>query len=134
MRQVREEATESIELPAGSWGSGKDWRVWEGEQVQDIVALHEALQQEFLTHLDACAPLVARMPYLDDALQQLFLALASDWAFMVTKDSAADYARARAYEHGERMRSILRSRIPDSDHADRVFGHLDARCLTPARP
>lgn len=133
LRQVREYATESIELPAGSWGSGKDWRVWDGEQVHDIVALHDALQREFLTHFDAREPAPARMPYLDDALQQLFLALSSDWAFMVTKDSAAEYARARAFEHGERMRSILRSGVPDSDTSDRAFGHLDARVLSSER-
>ncbi len=39
----------------------------------------------------------------------MFLALASDWAFMITKDSAADYARKRADGHFQRVAELLHS-------------------------
>jgi len=86
----------------GSWGSGKDWRVWSGPQVADVVKQHDALQDRFVglvekrvtSHND-----VARDPVSDQLARQLLLALSSDWAFMVTKDSAAGYARDRAHGH-----------------------------------
>jgi 1,4-alpha-glucan branching enzyme len=37
---------------------------------------------------------------------EAMLALESDWAFMVTKDSAADYARRRAAVHTERFDTL----------------------------
>ena len=113
-----------VDLPESSWGSGKDWRVWDGEQVADMVQANAALQQGLLalprTHL--------RDRVRDLAVTEAMLALSSDWAFMVTKDSAADYARRRATVHTERFDSIVAGTgaLPWDD---RVFGHLDARLL-----
>ena len=89
-----------VELPASSWGSGKDWRVWDGEQVADMVEANAALQRRLLA-----LPVndAVRDPVADQAVTEALLALSSDWAFMVTKDSAADYARRRAREHTERF-------------------------------
>jgi 1,4-alpha-glucan branching enzyme len=68
------------------------------------------------------------------------LALSSDWAFMVTKDSAADYARRRARVHTERF-DRLAGLLLDGQYArarecaavfraeNGPFGHLDARSL-----
>ncbi len=117
-----------VELPASSWGSGKDWRVWDGEQVADIVAGNDALQRELLAALPKAA--TARDPLADQALREALLSLSSDWAFMVSKDSAPDYARRRAQGHADRARVLLgdggdlarwRSESP--------FGGLDARGL-----
>lgn len=132
LRNVRHQAHDVIELPAGSWGSGKDWRVWDGAQVQDIVDLNAAVQREFL-HEVARLPRhmqQSRIPYLDDALHQLLLTLSSDWAFMITKDSAAQYARQRATFHAAKMREILKERRTNASSRDRPFGYLDARILT----
>jgi 1,4-alpha-glucan branching enzyme len=85
-----------VELPPSSWGSGKDWRVWAGEQVADIVGLNDHVQKALVS---AVAPTVARDPLRDALAQEALLALSSDWAFMVSKDSAADYARDRARTH-----------------------------------
>jgi 1,4-alpha-glucan branching enzyme len=125
-----------VELPASSWGSGKDWRVWEGEQVGDLVDAGWVLQKELLA-LDA-GPY--RDPVLDQAVREALLALSSDWAFMVTKNSAADYARRRAAVHADRfaeLAGLLRSGSRDRALArarelrtqDGPFGHLDARAL-----
>ncbi|MEY7971991.1 1,4-alpha-glucan branching protein domain-containing protein [Saccharomonospora xinjiangensis] len=125
-----------VDLPASSWGSGKDWRVWDGEQVADMVRANTALQQRLLA-----LPVrgSARDRVADQAVTEALLALSSDWAFMVTKDSAADYARRRASEHTERfdrLAEALRAGLPDARAlADGCrataspFGHLDARDL-----
>ena len=125
-----------VELPASSWGSGKDWRVWDGEQVADMVESNAALQRR-LSSLEV--PRGYRDPVADQAVREALLALSSDWAFMVTKDSAADYARRRAREHTERFDTLaaaIRTGDPAGPataqrlrRASGVFGRLDARAL-----
>ncbi|MBB4685551.1 1,4-alpha-glucan branching protein domain-containing protein [Amycolatopsis jiangsuensis] len=128
-----------VDLPASSWGSGKDWRVWDGEQVADMVRDNAALQTRLLNLADRCQG-TARDAVADQAVAEAMLALSSDWAFMVTKDSAADYARRRAAVHTERFDTLAglldrgdRTRAlalaDEYRRADGPFGHLDARAL-----
>lgn len=124
-----------VDLPASSWGSGKDWRVWDGEQVADLVADGTELQGELLSTVDKYGG-AYRDPVLDQLVREALLALASDWAFMVTKDSAADYARRRAETHRERfaeLANLLRDpdpvRLAALRAEDGPFGQLDARDL-----
>ncbi|WP_031464780.1 1,4-alpha-glucan branching protein domain-containing protein [Sciscionella sediminilitoris] len=114
-----------VELPASSWGSGKDWRVWEGGKVADIVEANEKLQHVLLSAVDDQSG-EFRDPRLDRLASEAMLALASDWAFMVSKDSAVDYAQRRAAVHTERCYALAAGADP---HTDTVFGHLDAREL-----
>ena len=122
-----------VEVPASSWGSGKDWRVWDGEQVADMVADNAALQRRVL----ALPRSHVRDRAADWAVGEAMMALSSDWAFMVTKDSAADYARRRATVHTSRFDELAR-RIglgplpPEVERwarQDNPFGQLDARDL-----
>jgi 1,4-alpha-glucan branching enzyme len=126
--------------PGGSWGSGKDWHVWDGEQVRDLVEASDDVQHRLLRvvdkELDRAHP--QRRRDLDALMHEAFLTTSSDWAFMVTKDSAAGYARDRATEHARRFHAIA-DRIEATRSVDRlieaqrrtdgVFGHLDARVL-----
>ncbi|HWE90169.1 MAG TPA: glycoside hydrolase family 57 protein [Pseudonocardiaceae bacterium] len=132
-----------VELPASSWGSGKDWRSWDGEQVADLVEAGAAAQALLLSVVDKHVGAL-RDPALDQLVREALLALSSDWAFMVTKDSAADYARRRAKEHHDRLVHLadaVRCADRTGDRAevsalverlradDGPFGHLDARML-----
>jgi 1,4-alpha-glucan branching enzyme len=122
-----------VELPASSWGSGKDWRVWDGEQVADLVDAGAAVQRELLSTVD-CFVGGFRNPVADQLAREAMLALSSDWAFMVTKDSAADYARRRAAGHRTRtveLAAALRAGATTAEYraVDGPFGHLDARRL-----
>jgi 1,4-alpha-glucan branching enzyme len=128
-----------VALPPSSWGSGKDWRVWAGEQVADLVTTNDRVQKALLHAVAGPAPLT-RDPLRDALAQQALLALASDWAFMVTKDSAAAYARDRAVGHAARVDElagllaagrpgVAARRIAAWGAQDRVFGHVDARLL-----
>lgn len=123
------------DLPPSSWGSGKDWRVWAGERVADIVALNERVQK---TLLDSRAPAVARDPLRDALAQEALLALSSDWAFMISKDSAAGYARDRAQTHAGHVEelAVLLAAGRRRAAAQRItrwaatpFGSVDARLL-----
>jgi 1,4-alpha-glucan branching enzyme len=135
---------EPVVLPASSWGSGKDWRVWEGAAVSDVVADNDDVARRLLAAVDGVPRSAGRDATLDALAVQAALALSSDWAFMVTKDSAAHYARRRAAEHRDRVRELT-DLLPAGRHAeaarragafaaqDDLFGHLDARALTRAR-
>lgn len=118
-----------VELPGSSWGSGKDWRVWDGAQVADLVADHDAMQRELLDGLPLPGP--ARDPVADQAVREALLALSSDWAFMVSKSSTPDYARRRAAGHLARARALLNGATEELSRwrAESPFGRLDARRL-----
>lgn len=125
------------ELDPGSWGSGKDWRVWDGEAVADLVAADRELQRRVGKVLAVRTE--GRDATRDQVARSALLALASDWAFMITKDSAAGYARDRhARHHADvaRLASLVERADPAAvAYADRLrsldgpFGHLDARLL-----
>jgi 1,4-alpha-glucan branching enzyme len=128
-----------VELGPSSWGSGKDWRVWTGPAVQDLAVTAKGVQHRLLSTVDAHRG-AARDPVLDQLAREAFLALSSDWAFMVTHDSAAAYARDRAATHAGRVHELA-DLLDAGDRrsaevlADRLrvldgpFGHLDARRL-----
>jgi 1,4-alpha-glucan branching enzyme len=114
-----------VELPASSWGSGKDWRVWDGQQVADLVDAGADVQRELLSTVDAMVG-GYRDPVADELVREAMLALSSDWAFMVTKNSAADYARRRAAAHRTRFTELATGRATVRGGP---FGQLDARGL-----
>jgi 1,4-alpha-glucan branching enzyme len=133
-----------VELPPSSWGSGKDWQVWSGEKVADLVQLNAEVVDTALTTVDKAlgetdAP-PARNVVADQILRETLLTVSSDWPFMVSKDSAADYARYRAHLHAHATREIAGALASGrSEHAQRLaegwnradglFGALDARRL-----
>ena len=103
----------AVELAEGSWGSGKDFRVWEAGEAGELRDTGRAAQYAVLDRLRAGAPENGQAPHrdacADEMVTELLLALASDWAFMITKDSAADYARARARAHFGALSELLRA-------------------------
>jgi 1,4-alpha-glucan branching enzyme len=120
----------------GSWGLGKDWHIWTGPQ--DIADLQGSLAKEALAALDATHPRVERSLPHDQLLRELLLALSSDWAFMVSHDTAAEYARGRFDTHA-RATSALAGALREGRHDDAArhaardaerdhpFGSLDSR-------
>ncbi len=133
-----------VELPPSSWGSGKDWQVWSGEQVADLVALNAEVVDTALSTVDKALAQTGTAPardlVADQILRETLLTVSSDWPFMVSKDSAADYARYRAHLHAHATREIAGAlasgrrdaaeRLADGwNRADGLFGALDARRL-----
>ena len=135
----------SAELSAGSWGSGKDWRVWDGAQVQDLVQANARLEARALASVQATLGTAgspdSRNQVLDQLMREVLLGLSSDWAFMITKDSATEYARRRAEEHARRAHDLMDALdagdglraahlVEQQRLQDWCFGHLDARLLS----
>lgn len=136
-----------VELPPSSWGSGKDWQVWSGEKVADLVQLNTEVVDTALSSVDKAMAQTATLSgsnprdrIADQILREALLTVSSDWPFMVSKDSAADYARYRAKLHAHATREIADAlasgrresaqRLADGwNRADNLFGALDARRL-----
>lgn len=136
-----------VELPPSSWGSGKNWQVWNGEPVADLVQLNNEVVDTALSTVDKAltqnASVGAPRPrdhVADQILRETLLTVSSDWPFMVSKDSAAEYARYRAHLHAHATREISDAlaagrrehaeRLADGwNKADGLFGALDARRL-----
>lgn len=137
----------AVDLPPSSWGSGKDWQVWSGEKVADLVALNGEVVETGLNTVDKALAQTAALSgptprdrIADQILRETLLTVSSDWPFMVSKDSAADYARYRAHLHAHATREIaealasgrreIAQRLADGwNRADGLFGALDARRL-----
>ncbi len=101
----------AVELQPGSWGSGKDFRVWENGEAGDLRDQGRGAQYAFLEYLRSRgqAANIGRDVRGDAIATELLLGLASDWPFMITKDSAAEYARNRADTHLRTVADLLRS-------------------------
>ncbi|MEN0138986.1 MAG: glycoside hydrolase family 57 protein [Rhodococcus sp. (in: high G+C Gram-positive bacteria)] len=136
---------EPVQLENSSWGSGKDWRVWAGDQVADLVQLNSEVVGTALDTVDKSQDAAPGRPALrsrvnDQMLREALMTVSSDWAFMVSKDSAAGYARDRAHKHAHATREIaaavsagkdaVASRLAEGwNRADGLFAGLDARRL-----
>ncbi|QIP39826.1 hypothetical protein G9444_2581 [Rhodococcus erythropolis] len=138
---------EPVQLEDSSWGSGKDWRVWAGDQVSDLVQLNSEVVDTALTTVDksrgrdnAPGRPELRNRVNDQVLRETLMTVSSDWAFMVSKDSAAGYARERAHKHAHATREISEALVSGRDavavrlaegwnRADGLFPGLDARRL-----
>jgi 1,4-alpha-glucan branching enzyme len=133
---------EPIVPESGSWGAGKDWHIWDGEAVHDMVADNNAAQIKVLQLLKELPVDSGRVAAADQLVRDLALALASDWAFMVSHDSAAGYARRRHDQHHwslAELADLIEQQGWSSPAVldltqrqlgvDGPFGHLDARSL-----
>lgn len=125
-----------------SWGAGKKYHTWGGPQVAAMVADNRDVQDLVAKVLANQRPGPGRDPVADQLVRSMLLALASDWAFMVTKDSAADYARRRHHCHHSDTRRLAAlvedygsASVPafrEAAQQERIngpFGRLDARGL-----
>jgi 1,4-alpha-glucan branching enzyme len=95
--------------PPGTWGAGKDFRLWAGEAVQPLVADGTAVQKRLLDVLDSelsQGRLATRRPDLDQLVRETLMHLSGDWAFMISRDQAPDYAWRRAIGHRDAVHWI----------------------------
>jgi 1,4-alpha-glucan branching enzyme len=126
--------------PPGTWGAGKDFRLWAGDQVRELVADGEHVQKRLLGVLDSelsHGRLTARRPDLDQLVRETLMHLSGDWAFAISRDQAPDYAWRRSIGHRDAVHWIADAvgRGPRDALAAATgvakggapFPHLDAR-------
>ena len=128
---------------AGTWGAGKDFRLWAGDAVSPLVADGAAVQKRLLAVLDAELPpgaQLGRRPDLDQLVRETLLHLSGDWAFAISRCQAADYAWRRALGHRDAVHWVADAlgRGPgpalvaarEVTGAGTPFARLDARALS----
>lgn len=126
-----------VELPASSWGAGKDWRLWNNDQLAELNAGLAEMQKRLFNIVDRIGPTPARRPELDQLTREALLASSSDWAFMISRDSAADYGWQRSGQHLARFTALAEAIEHGGGHrlaaqlrcGDGPFGHLDGRLI-----
>jgi 1,4-alpha-glucan branching enzyme len=127
------ELVEPVERPlaASTWGHGKDFTTWDAPAVADIAFAARAAE---LRTVAAVAKHGARSGALERAARELLAMQSSDWAFMVTRDLAADYPVARLEGHGAALDAALAAladSAPAPEHSLRGLApHLDLSPLT----
>jgi 1,4-alpha-glucan branching enzyme len=132
-----------VDPPASAWTEDGTWRTWQADSVRDI---QESQRQSVATARQALSERAKRPstwgrdPVADQLLRETLLTTASDWAFMVSHDTAAAYARDRAAGHAAAV-DTLAGHIRNGDahraavvaatqrDVDGPFGRLDARGL-----
>jgi 1,4-alpha-glucan branching enzyme len=112
----------------GSWGRGKALDVWEGPAVSDMLDGQRWAQRELTRVVAAAEQGPGRDPWLDVLAEEVLLACASDWPFMVSHDSSPHYARSRLDAHLAAVdRRLHHPDLRDDDPTRRPFGSVDVR-------
>lgn len=93
-------------LHASTWGAGKDLSTWDSPAVAELP--WTARRAELRT-VAAAARRLPR-PGLERAARELLALQSSDWAFLVTRDLAADYPRRRLADHASALEAALADR------------------------
>ena len=101
---------ESVSLQEGSWGDGGDHRVWLNPDTEWIWERIYDAETSFFD-LTATLPREGSHPLLPrlvaQAGRELLLLQASDWPFLITTQSARDYAERRVTAHAGALKQLL---------------------------
>jgi 1,4-alpha-glucan branching enzyme len=101
-------------LADSTWGSPKDLTTWDSPKVADIAFAARGAE---LRTVAAAAGAPTGHPALACAARELLALQASDWAFQVTHELAADYPLRRVEEHSARLDAALAA-LADSRAVD----------------
>jgi 1,4-alpha-glucan branching enzyme len=91
------------ELAASTWGSPKDLSTWDSARVAEIAFAARGAELSTV----AAASSVRRGAALERAARELFALQSSDWAFLLTRELAADYPLERVRGHVAELRAAL---------------------------
>lgn len=116
----------------GSWGAGGDHRVWVNPQTEWF--WHELADLEHRAF--QAVRWGGKRLWRRALLNQLLLAAASDWPFLVTMGTGSDYASERFRLHARRLRELVdlgpRSRtLPEWVSSDLPFPEIEPEWASP---
>ncbi|MCC6347182.1 MAG: DUF1957 domain-containing protein, partial [Nitrospirales bacterium] len=119
------------ELAPSTWGEGGYGEVWIGERSHSLYRHLHAMA-------DRMKGMAVRMRRgkemkrkavqraLHQAMREMLLAQASDWAFLMEKDRASAYAESRVQAHLERF-TLLHSMLREGRVDEKTVGELEGR-------
>jgi 1,4-alpha-glucan branching enzyme len=121
---------EVVKLPEGSWGEGGQHHVWLNPEVEwTWKKIHPAEEEvwSLIGRVQRSANEDARRMAVA-ALRQLLLLCASDWQFLMTTDSASEYAAERVHEHAanvQRLAALARRALAGKEIFEEDWGFLE---------
>ena len=126
---------QSLQPASSSWGRNGFNEVWLNEKTDWIYRhLHECeLRMRTLVQRHGDSEGVTRRA-LNQALRELMLAQSSDWAFQMSMDGAAGYAKRRTHEHISRFHSLFSqvedkrvdaNQLADYEVKGQIFSEID---------
>ncbi len=134
---------EVVLLPEGSWGEGGFHAVWLNEDTAWVWEHLYRAEARFLSLLQRYGQETSLQPYLQQLARELLLLQSSDWSFLITTQSARDYAEVRFRDHWRRFEGIaelieqlaqgtapdphLQALYTESTQRDALFPNLDLR-------
>lgn len=97
-----------VTCSSGSWGAGGDDRTWKNEATNDIWHRIHAAERTLRETLDRGIVLSRdKTRILNQALRELMLMQASDWPWLITRNTASDYAEHRFTEHHSFFEALM---------------------------
>jgi 1,4-alpha-glucan branching enzyme len=125
------------ELRESSWGEGKDLATWDSPRVAPL--LWPARRAELalvaaLARANGTVPVNGQSANAERAARELLALQSSDWAFMSTRELAADYPERRVSAHErefERALAAVREELKDSRDMREPNGEPKLRGLAP---
>jgi 1,4-alpha-glucan branching enzyme len=108
-------------LAESTWGAGKDLRTWDSPRVAELAFAARAAE---LRAVAAAAGGAGAGPALERAARELLALEASDWAFMVDRDLAADYPQRRLLAHETNLDAALTALADSAAVPDPVVRNL----------
>jgi 1,4-alpha-glucan branching enzyme len=115
-----------IQIPEGSWGENGNHSVWLNPQTEWTWPMIYEIEEKFLAMVRAHDPSNAMATrVLRQMGREVLLQQASDWQFLISTESAADYATKRFQEHYDNAK-LLAGFIPEL-HAQKSLSeeHLE---------
>ncbi len=105
------ETAEVIDLPEGSWGENADHSVWLNDETKWTFRELYAVERKFVSFVQKNREKWQENKTLKSVLieagKSLFLAEASDWQFLIHKESALDYVEKRFRDHVEEVARFI---------------------------
>jgi 1,4-alpha-glucan branching enzyme len=116
----------ATKLVASTWGAGKDLSTWDSPAVGAMAVAARRAELRTVASAGKATPRAA----LERAARELLALQASDWAFMVTRELAADYPAQRLAAHQANLDLALTSGAVPEPALRNLAPDLDLAALT----
>jgi len=117
---ARHPARAAVELTEGSWGANGDFSKWLNPETEWTWRSLWSIEEAFWSAAPAALASPEQHDLLAQAARELLLAQSSDWQFIISSETATDYASRRFAEHADNCRQLLRGLSADDPSAARA--------------
>jgi 1,4-alpha-glucan branching enzyme len=104
---ARRPPTTAVHLAEGSWGANGDFSKWLNPETEWTWTRLWRAEERFWAAVDTSFGQVESEDILAQAARELLLAQSSDWQFIISSQTAGDYASKRFSEHLDNLDRLL---------------------------